>query len=408
MRTKIAILPALYDANGDMKKKWYVFFSYRNPVTGKMERFRLYDGFGTLYTKKDRYAHAEKQIRDYTQRLQNGWSPFQDDRKGAIYDDNLKYSAATRVYGKMRSDNKTFNYYSNLFLPEVKGMADKTYKNYVSKFRTFDAWLQKNGMDGNDIRAISPEVVQGFFQYLINDLKLARITTAKYQHMLDRMFTWCVKNKHIKESPVRDLPENTRLNDQAPRPVHEADIDKLVKEIREKDPQLWLTVQLEYYCFLRPGLEIRLAQIGWFDLARGVINIPADVVKTDRQKTVIIPDVFREELMNEWKLHLYPSRYYLIGPNGLPGLRPVGENNLRNRFNVIRDRMGLPKQYKLYSWKHTGNARAADAGIPAYHRQLQNGHASMRSTEEYLRNKIGFESPELRKNFPKLDQKKPG
>jgi len=407
MRNKIAILPKLYDANGDIKKKWFIFFSYKNPASGKMTRFRIFDGFGTLYTKKARYAHAEKLISDYTQRLQNGWNPFDDDRKGAIYEDNLKYAATSRVWTKLRSDNKTFTYYANLFLPEVEGMATKTYKNYVSKFRTFNAWLEKNRMDMNDIRTISPDVMQDFFLYLINDLKLARITTMKYQHMLERLFNWCLKHKYIKVSPIEDLPENKRRNDQAPRPVHEADIDRFVTDIQASDPQLWLTIQLEYYCFLRPGLEIRLARVGWFDLARGVISIPGDVVKTDNAKTVIIPDVFREYLLNTWRLHLYPAHYYLIGPNGMPGTRPLGENNLRNRFNVIRDRLNLPSQYKLYSWKHTGNARAADAGIPMYHRQLQNGHASIQSTEEYLKNKIGFESQEIRKQFPVLKTKTP-
>jgi hypothetical protein len=38
-------------------------------------------------------------------------------------------------------------------------------------------------------------------------------------------------------------------------------------------------------------------------------------------------------------------------------------------------------------------------------RQRQNGHSSMRSTEEYLKNKIGFRSPEIEKNFPALEKK---
>jgi integrase len=130
--------------------------------------------------------------------------------------------------------------------------------------------------------------------------------------------------------------------------------------------------------------------------------VPAEVVKTKEDKIVIIPDVFRELLLNEWKLSRYPADYFLIGQNGMPGTQPVGANNLRNRFNVIRDRLHLPLTYKLYSWKHTGNSAAEDAGIPMAARQRQNGHRSMRSTEEYLKKKIGFSSPEIQMNFPKL------
>jgi len=402
MKNKIAILPKLYDGNGDIKKQWFIYFSYRNPTDNVMTRFRVFEGFGTLYTKKARYAHANKMIAEYSARLNSGWNPFIEDRKGAIYEDNLRYAAVARVFKSARNSNLTFNYYSNLFLPQVEGMADKTYKNYVSKFRIFESWLIVNGYADNDIKTITPDIMRRFFLFLINDEKLARITVKKYEHMLDRMFTWCVKNNYLKVSPVRDLPETTRRNDQAPRVINGADINKLVEEIKKTDPQLWLTIQLEYYCFLRPGLEIRYARVKWFDLARSVISVPSEVVKTDDAKTVIIPDQFRHDLLNTWKINLFPPDYYVIGQNGVPGPVPLGSNNLRNRFNIIRDRLQLPQEYKLYSWKHTGNARLADAGVPMYYRQLQNGHASLRSTEEYLKNKIGFTSVEIKENFPTL------
>lgn len=402
MRQKIAILPKLYDANGDIKKKWFIYFSYRNPADNVMTRFKIFDGFGKLYTKKARYAHADKLLKDYTDRLNQGWNPFADDYKGAIYDDNLRYASVARVFKSARAGNKTFNYYSNLFLPEVKGMADKTYRNYISKYRIFDAWLTREGYDANDIATITPAIMRQFFLYLINDEKLARITVSKYKNMLERFFEWCVKNKYLRQSPVIDMPETTRENDQAPRPINESDIDGLVAEIQNTDPQLWLTIQLEYYCFLRPGLEIRFARVKWFDLARGVIRIPKEVVKTNENKVVIIPDVFRENLLNYWRLHLYPPNYYVIGKNGMPGTEALGSNNLRNRFNIIRDRLNLPKEYKLYSWKHTGNSRLADTDIPLFHQKQQNGHASLRSTEEYLKNKIGFHSVQIKKHFPPL------
>jgi len=277
----------------------------------------------------------------------------------------------------------------------------------VSKFRSFNLFLENKGIGGNDITTITQPIVADFFRYLIEDprMRLARITVKKYEHMLSRLFDWLVKNKHIRRSPVFDLPDTRRKNDQAPRPIHEEDIDRLVNEIK-KDKQLYLTIQLEYYCFLRPGLEIRLARVGWFDLAASRIYIPADVVKTEQKKVVIIPNQFRNYLVKEWRLSNYPTDFYLIGQNGMPGPVPVGSNNLRNRFNVIRDRLGLPLQYKLYSWKHTGNSRAEDAGIPMAARQRQNGHSSLRSTEEYLKNKIGFRSPEIENKFPSLEKKK--
>lgn len=402
MRQKICILPQLFDYNGDPAKQWFVVYSYRNPANGKMQRFRLYEGFTRCHTKKAKYAHAQEVIAEYTNLLKTGWSPFTTGET-AIYSDSLQYAAIARTYAQKRASNRTFSYYANLFLPEVEGSARKTYLNYIGKYRTFDNWLMSKGIQQNDISTISQPVMRDFFLYLINDpkMQLARITMKKYEHMLARLFTWCVKHKYLRQSPMFDLPDTRRVNDTAPRPIHLDDINGLIEEIK-KDRQLFLTIQLEYYCFLRPGIEIRKARISWFDLASSRIYVPAEVVKTKEDKVIIIPDHFRQYLLKEWKLNLYPKNYYLIGKNGIPGTEMIGSNNLRNRFNVIRDRLGLPLKYKLYSWKHTGNSAAEDAGIPMAARQRQNGHRSLRSTEEYLRHKIGFRSPEIQNNFPPL------
>ncbi len=31
--------PKIYSANGDLKKRWYVYFSFRDPKNGKLKRF---------------------------------------------------------------------------------------------------------------------------------------------------------------------------------------------------------------------------------------------------------------------------------------------------------------------------------------------------------------------------------
>ena len=39
-RKKIVILPKLNDAGGDLSKKWFVYYSVRDPRPDKMKRFR--------------------------------------------------------------------------------------------------------------------------------------------------------------------------------------------------------------------------------------------------------------------------------------------------------------------------------------------------------------------------------
>ena len=49
--------PKIYNANGDIKKRWYVYFSYRNPATGKLQRLKNIYGIANKYkTKEDRIS----------------------------------------------------------------------------------------------------------------------------------------------------------------------------------------------------------------------------------------------------------------------------------------------------------------------------------------------------------------
>ena len=134
-RQKICILPQLNNQKGNLRKQWFVFYSYKNPKTGKMQRFRTSEGFTSLPTAAARLRVANKLITDLTYRLQNGFNPFEDDSQ-VIYSDMLKYDLVAQKQGRMVKSNKTMNYYMSSFLQEKKpNIRISTYHTYNSKFR---------------------------------------------------------------------------------------------------------------------------------------------------------------------------------------------------------------------------------------------------------------------------------
>ena len=45
--------PKIYDANGDLSKRWYVYFSFRNPDTGLLaKQTPIYGNANTFKTKQ--------------------------------------------------------------------------------------------------------------------------------------------------------------------------------------------------------------------------------------------------------------------------------------------------------------------------------------------------------------------
>ncbi|MDR0619846.1 MAG: site-specific recombinase, partial [Bacteroidales bacterium] len=77
-RKKILIYPHLCNRKGDMRKKWYVEVSQRNPQTDEMERRRFETleniNINSFSTADERRQFGEKIIADLRQKLAAGWT----------------------------------------------------------------------------------------------------------------------------------------------------------------------------------------------------------------------------------------------------------------------------------------------------------------------------------------------
>lgn len=401
-RESLIILPEIWNAGGDLSKKWLVIYSYRNPRTGKMERFRESQGINKFHTLEERTKAAEALSDELTQKLKTGWSPFVDTK--IVYTDNLEYQTAVKNYRQIKATNGTFRFYSSKFLDSIKyTVEDSTLSTYRSKLRMFAAWLESRNFHELDISVIDQPLIVEFFNHLIIENALSKTSVDNYRQILIKAFHFIGKQPDRKTliNPCYDLPTTKRINDHTPQPIHEIDILPFLTEIGARDQQLLLAVSFQYYCYLRPGKELRLLQIGDIDFGRGRIRVKAITAKTV-ERWVIIPDVFLSELREKFNLTSWPRNYFVFGSNGEPGPDHLGKNNLRYRFNKIRTDLKMPNMYKFYSWKHTGNIAADEAGIPRREIQNQDGHASMITTENYLKNKKGFKSQNIKTNYPPL------
>ena len=403
MKREVMIkLPVLFDAGGDLKKKWYILFYVKNPKSNKLERQRMYKGINDVHTLKARYAVGEKMLNHWKEKLLSGWSPLNDEN--IIYDDNLQFQSFIKHYKIQKSKNGTFRFFASKFIDFVKNnLEDATVSTYRSKLRMFDGWLETNNLNEVDVSVINQPVMVKFFTFIIEERKLSKVSIKKYRQILSQVFNYIRKDKDRKLliNPCFDLPETKRLNDSAPQPIQELDIEVFKEIIEKEDPQLWLAISFEYYCFIRPGKELRLLKIGDIDFGRGIVRVNPVNSKTV-ERNISIPSVFLNILRNTYKLHTYDRKMYVFGKDRIPGFEHYGKNNLRYRFAKIRDKIQMPEMYKLYSWKHTGNIRALESGISITEIQMQNGHTSIQTTENYMKNKKRTISSNISNRFPEL------
>ena len=395
METKIATKPKLVES----PKGWYIYFSVRDHRTGKMHPKKIERGFKGCKTKSEKYALANKLIEEYTLKLKQGWVPWHDPE--SIYEDEINYQFENQKYSSKRKSRNTIRRLLSNFLTERKlSLKKKSYQTYQSKFRIFNQFLERKQYIDFDISAINNKIIIEFFTELIKIRELDRRSVNNYKIILSAFFNHLLEQKLIYKSPIFNIPKAHKIKDNAPLPILPVDLQTLLSEIKKRDSQLYLACLMQYYCAIRPGNELRTLQIKHLNLWAGIIMI-SGVNGKMRERTINIPDQFLKVLISDYKLQNYNKEYFIFGNERKPGEKPVGNNNLRVRFNTIRDELGLNKDYKFYSMKHTGAGFLLDVpGITIKDLQEHLGHTNINSTYHYIKKYRGMTSEKIKHSFP--------
>lgn len=395
MKTKIATVPRVVEpSSGD----WYVYFTVKNPGTGRMMPYKVYKGFKERKTRVEKIAWGKKVVKEYTKKLKNGWSPL-DSEDTVIYTDMLDYGNLSARFKRKKKSLKNVRYYLNEYLASRKTeLKEKTYATYRSKLRIFCEWLDDQGCSEHDISDLNTAIVHKFFDFIIQDQKLDKRTVEKYRQIIRAYFEYLRKKGKLLMNPVIDIKMPPKSKDMAARPINTTDSKIILDTIKERDPQLYLVCMFEYYTALRPGKEIRMLKVEDLDVYSNTITIVEGQAKTSR-RTVDMP-VQLSRLLIHYQIHTYSREYYIFGNNGFPGPVGYGQNNFRNRFNKIRDDLNMPSIYKLYSFKHTGCGRLLESGRTMEEIRDHVGHKSIESTAHYIRQHFGNRNRNIINSFP--------
>ena len=397
---KEIIWPKLKNSGGDINADWYVEFSLRNPDTGRMERKRIYDGFRDLSTHEEKMNHGNKILAEYTEMIRKGQISAQ---KMIEYEDELLFDTKIYKSKKRFSKENVFRILASEFVLYKKSeISGRTMQTYKSKLRAFNDFLRKNNLNEKQILSIDNRVVVDFLKELAEEENLSRLSIEKYQQILYTFFKWVIREKKLKmDNPVLHIPRMGKVVDES-APALSKDIRNILKKKIEKaDPQLWLGCTIQYYTAIRPGTEMRLIQLKNINMDARTITVKNYLAKNSRTETVDIPEQLYK-IISDWNIENYDSDFYLFGSGGVPGEKPIGKNSLRLRFNKIRDELGLSKDIKFYSWKHSGALELKTAGANMYEIQRHFRHKSVTTTEGYWRKRLGGSGNQIKQSFPDI------
>ncbi|MEM9836161.1 MAG: site-specific integrase [Bacteroidota bacterium] len=332
----------VYDANGALDKKWFVYW-----YEGKVRK-RKYGDINSANTVKERRKLAQK-LRD---RLKK-------ERRRRTTQTELAIMAAVEQLSAQ--------------------WTKKTKQDYKSKYNTLLEYLSG--------REASTELIVEFFIHLRKSRSAT--TVNKYRTVLQMLFKQIGVDYLFDDIPVLKAVKTPK------RYFQSHQMRRLGQDIQENDAELWLFIQFMFYCFLRPK-EIRLLTIGDIDFDDLSIYVAGGISKNDKSQAVMIPDVFVpaiEELMER-----DPKDFIFKGKRQ----EMLGRNTMYERFRAFLRVHGFNSDYSLYSVRHTGAVAAVKAGASLKELQLQFRHHSLDQTDQYLRQLGVRDIVTLRKLHPHI------
>ena len=280
-------------------------------------------------------------------------------------------------------------------------VSKKSFQTYQSKIRIFCEWSERNGVDQLHVSRVTTGHIQDFLRTVATVNGLSRLTMQKYAQILHTFFDYLMKDLGcIEANPVVAIPKLGKVVDEAAKPIPDDDRRLLMAAMRKYDRQLWIVCLLQYYCAIRPG-ECRLLKVGDLDFAGDTIRVPKDVSKHREGETVVMPTQLVRQLKEEGYANAERG-LYLFSASGRPGDRPLGKNYFRCHFNLLRDKLGLSPDYKLYSFKYTGGVALVNAGIDTWELQRHFRHKSIDTTEHYIRKNFAVKSDKIKNHFPDI------
>lgn len=371
--------PYVYDAGGDLSKRWYVYYSFRHPNTGKLVRQDNIDvGINEHKTFKDRTKAIKLLQASIKSILENGFDPYAPAPLGSV-EQKKDFTIAEAIDYALAKAKKLY--------------AETSYPDFKSRLTRFKQWLIDNGYSTKQLQDITDRLLIIYLNTVLSGSSARNRNNTRTA--ISGLYKILKDDRFVQSNPVDDISVLTA------KPVKNKSFtadqeEEILETILSRYPYLYLFIGFVSINLLRP-IEICRIKIEDISLRDKLLRFKA---KNQPQKTKIIPEMLLRELPDLKKFH---RTDYLFTPNG-PGKWEAGEVNRRNYysdlFKQIKDELGLGAEYGLYSFRHTyilklyRELRKNYAPFEAKSRlMLITGHSSMKALDAYLRD-IDAELPD--------------
>lgn len=283
--------PKIYDANGDIKQRWYVYFSYRNPQTGKLKRMKnIYGNANKFKTKADRYRILGLYKQRLTKFLRQGYNPFEDntqlylqkskttqgtngktekvtENKSIPQQDILNQTPQPTLKPKTRLKAEQLHRPTSLELLEafdyalklkINVISQSSYEDYRTRIYILHKWLKKHHKKVTHVEHLEKKHILEF----LNEVQLSSSPRNRnnYRTVFSTIFQVLEDNEIIQNNFVTSIkPLNSKPKRHKTYTNNEQ--ERIFKYLEDKDPILLLYIKFISYNFLRPIVSTCLQRL---------------------------------------------------------------------------------------------------------------------------------------------------
>ncbi|WP_053990097.1 site-specific integrase [Mangrovimonas sp. TPBH4] len=426
-----------------LKKDWYVYYSYRDPETGKLTRQTNLKGDANFQKTKRNRLKILTQIKATLEKvLEAGYNPYAEDNskvKDRLLSKEPKVVEMARVEAKTDSrnndhkiapeiSNKVTEVAASKANHKVEGIQEEaenvmtlgeafklgletkqkvlnatSYPKFKSRINRLKSWLQENGItEESSINLVTKKIVINYLNDVLQRTSPRNRNNARVD--LSSLFQVLEDNEVIAGNFVK------KINVLSAKPIRNKtykpqENKEIYAYLEKEDPILSLFIKFVSYNFLRP-IEVCRLKVKDLDVEDKKLYVKA---KNKPVKTKIIPAKLLKDLPDLTKMD---RNSFLFTPDRIGGEWDTTEVNKRDyftkRFKKVKDHFGLDGNYGLYSFRHTFITmlyRELKKNFSTYETKSQlmliTGHSTMEALEKYLRD-IDAELPKDYSNLIKV------
>jgi integrase len=362
----------LFDADGDITHRWFVYYFFRDPDTNKWVRFRFYIS-SRLRTRSERYNRSREMIKLLNRKLAIGHNPF---------------------IAESREHTAILNALDH-FIESKKYLRNRTVISYRSYVKDFKNWLNRNHYESMAIEGLTYHTAQEY----MDEVGSRPITNRTFNNILQGVrtcFNFLVEQEYLIVNPFSKIHQR-QVEDTEIIAFNNGELELISKTLPGYNFDLYVIALLIFNCFLRPQEIVRL-RVRHFRDAKDFLTIPGDVSKNKKNEAIAITPSVKKALS---KLDLnYPGDWFIFSSHLKRGKRQMMPTRITEAWNEYKRKYGIEKN--IYSLKHTGNGLALEMGANARDLQLQNRHSNLEQTQKYLDRFRRIPTEKFRQNFPSL------